>query len=110
MLVKGDHVFFINDYGIAGCAAAGSGEITWQQRLGGGNVTASPLLINDRVYVFTETGAIYIYAADTTAYKELSVGQLGEGIMATPAVADGRLIIRGKQSLYCFGPAEAQSK
>ena len=28
---------------------------------------------------------------------------VGEGVIATPAVADGKLYVRGKSHLYCIG-------
>lgn len=102
MLARGEHLYFVNDAGIAACALARTGEIVWQQRLGIGNVTASPLLIDGKIYTVSENGQIKVFAAET-AYREIAEGKLDEGVLATPAVADGRLLIRGSGHLYCFG-------
>lgn len=102
MIARGDHLFFVNDGGIAACAEARTGKITWQQRLGG-DFTASPVMVEDRIYTFSEQGDVRVLAADATAFRELAAGKLDEGIMASPAVADGRLLIRGREHLYCFG-------
>lgn len=103
LLSQGEHLYFVNDEGIAGCYVARTGKKVWEQRLGGiGNVTASPLLIDGRVYAIGENGSVRVFAADTK-FKLLSQGELGETIRATPAVADGRLLIRGSDHLFCFG-------
>lgn len=109
MIPYGEHVFFVNDKGIAGCFVAKTGEITWESRLGAGDVTSSPLLIDGKIYVVNEKGTAYVYAADTKAFKLISSSELDEGVMASPAVADGRLLIRGKEHLFCFGKPLAVS-
>lgn len=102
LLAKGEHLYFVNDAGIAGCYVARTGRKVWEQRLGVGDVTASPVLVADRIYAVSETGSIRVFAADTV-FKRLSEGSLDETVRATPAVADGRLLIRGTEHLYCFG-------
>src|SRR5580698_728153 len=42
LLALGEHLYFVNDSGIAGCAKARTGEIVWNERLGG-NFSASPI-------------------------------------------------------------------
>ena len=102
MLARGEHLYFINDGGIAGCCVAKTGDIVWTNRLPGGDVTASPVMVEDRIYAFNENGQAYVIAADPT-FALLASAKLDEGVMASPAVADGRLLVRGKHHLYCFG-------
>jgi outer membrane protein assembly factor BamB len=102
MLTRGEYLYFVNDAGMAACFVAGTGDNVWLNRLEGGNVTASPVLVEDRIYALTENGTAIVLAADP-AFKILSSSQLDEGVMASPAVADGRLLVRGKNHLYCFG-------
>jgi len=102
MLAHDGHIYFVNDAGIAGCVEAKTGKTVWNQRLGIGLVTASPLIVEDRVYAFSETGGISVFTA-SPKNKEFSTSQLSEGVLASPAVADGRLLVRGRQHLYCFG-------
>jgi hypothetical protein len=33
----------------------------------------------------------------------LATSKLDEGVKASPAIADGRLLVRTKHHLYCFG-------
>ena len=102
MLTRGDYLYFVNDAGMAACFVAKTGENVWLNRLEGGNFTASPVMIEDRIYAVTENGTAIVLTADPT-FKILFTTQLDEGVMASPAVADGRLLVRGKEHLYCFG-------
>lgn len=107
MLTRGDYLYFVNDSGVAACHVAKTGENVWTKRLEGGNVTASPLMADGKIYSFTEAGNVHVLAAEPT-FKLLGSSQLDEGVMASPAVADGCLIVRGKQHLYCFRKAAAK--
>ena len=104
MLLSGEHLFWVNDGGIVGCTDAKSGKEIWNQRLpGGSQVSSSPVLINGAIYVGREDGTVVVYAAGT-AWKQLGTSKLPERIMSSPAVADGRLFIRGESgTLYCIG-------
>jgi outer membrane protein assembly factor BamB len=102
MLTRGDHVYFVNDSGIAGCYVASTGKEVWTSRISNSTVTASPLMIDGKIYSISEEGSITVFAAKTK-FEQLSAGALDEGVRATPAVGDGRLLVRGRQHLYCFG-------
>ncbi|MGQ0634092.1 MAG: outer membrane protein assembly factor BamB family protein [Planctomycetaceae bacterium] len=108
LLARGDHLYFVNDEGMAGCASAKTGDIVWQTRIDGGKVTASPLLIAGNVYAFSESGTATVFSAETK-FNLLATAELQEGVMATPAVADGRLIVRGARHLYCYAPPAADA-
>jgi outer membrane protein assembly factor BamB len=101
MLTRGDLLFFVNDGGVAACHVAQSGDNVWTHRIGG-NISASPILVDGKIYAATEEGDVIVFAADRQ-YRELARNSLGEPIIATPAVADNRLYIRGRDHLYCFG-------
>jgi outer membrane protein assembly factor BamB len=98
----GEHIYFVNDVGVAGCYHAGTGKRMWFERLAGEGFHASPLVINGKVYATSLAGDVYVFAAEPT-FRLLARSELGEGVRATPAVADGRLYIRGEHHLYCIG-------
>jgi outer membrane protein assembly factor BamB len=104
MLAWHSYLFYVNDDGIAGCCVARSGEPLWNERLGG-KVSASPILIDGKIYAINESGGVFVFAADSS-FRLLGKSEVGEGVMATPAVADGRLYIRGREYLYCVGRAK----
>jgi outer membrane protein assembly factor BamB len=96
------HLYGVLDNGNALCFEAKTGKRAWMARLAG-NVSASPLLIDGKVYVFDEKGDGYVFAASPEGLKVLAKNRVGEPVMATPAVVDGRLYIRGDKRLYCVG-------
>src|SRR5262249_3754431 len=101
MLTVGEHLYSVNDQGLARCQVAQTGEEVWSKRLGS-PMTASPILIDGKVYAAGEDGAVYVYQASTT-FKLLAKNSIGEPISATPAVADNRLFLRGQEHLFCIG-------
>ncbi len=100
-LSLGEHVYSVNDAGFAACHEARTGKMVWQERLGV-NVTASPVLINGKVYAAGEDGSVFVFPAATT-FKLLAKNSIGEPVSATPAVADNRLYVRGREHLFCIG-------
>jgi outer membrane protein assembly factor BamB len=104
-VVKGDHLYTVFDKGFVICREAKTGKETWRQRLGG-EVSASPVLIGGKVYVFTHKGEVTVFDTNPEKFVLVSRTNLGEAVMASPAVADGRLYIRGAKNLYCVGKAK----
>lgn len=103
-LIRGENVYFVSDAGYAGCYDARTGKRRWYERLTDSSnyFTASPLLIDGKVYAAHENGEVFVFAAEPT-YQLLAQNTLGERIRATPAVADGRLYVRGERHLFCIG-------
>jgi outer membrane protein assembly factor BamB len=66
------------------------------------NFLASPTLVNDKLYLLTEKGVMFIVQAGTE-YKELKKCELGEKCFASPAFVNGRIYIRALENLYCIG-------
>jgi outer membrane protein assembly factor BamB len=99
---RGEHIYFVNDAGYAGCYDAKSGKRVWQERQSEAKFTASPLLIDGNVFACSDTGDVLVFAAEPT-FKLVSRNPLGERIRATPAVADNRLYVRGQGHLFCIG-------
>lgn len=100
-LLVDDLLFMVDDGGVASCREAESGEIHWQKRLKG-EYAASPLLIGGRVFAFSRTGEITVFAPERE-FRILAKNKLDGGFMATPAVADGSLILRTKTHVYRVG-------
>jgi outer membrane protein assembly factor BamB len=101
LLAWGNHIYWVNDLGIAGCNVAKTGESVWTERLGG-NIFASPVLIDGKIYAINEDGEVFVFPASPT-FKLLAKNSLGELVRATPAVAANRLFIRGSKHLFCIG-------
>jgi outer membrane protein assembly factor BamB len=102
-LIKGEHVYFANDVGRAGCFVAKTGKKVWFETVPDAKFYASPVMIDGNIYAATERGDVFVFAADPKEYRQLARNSLGEIIRATPAVANGALYIRTEKHLYCIG-------
>ena len=103
MIVQGELVYWIADNGIPCCAEAKTGKMVWnEERLTTKDVTASPILVGKEMLIISEDGKVYVVKADKT-FDLIRQENLGEGVFASPAMADGKLYVRGLKHLYCFG-------
>jgi outer membrane protein assembly factor BamB len=91
----------VKDRKLAACFEAKTGKVVWSEEIGG-TFSSSPVLINGNVYAASEEGDVYVFAAAPT-FKLLARNNLGERVMATPAVADNRLYYRCETHLICIG-------
>jgi outer membrane protein assembly factor BamB len=96
--------YFCYDNGVLTVYELKNGEQVYQQRLGGGTsgFTSSPVAAGDRLYITNEEGHSYVLALGRE-YKVVAENELGEVVMATPAVSDGVLYIRGRKHLFAIG-------
>lgn len=103
ILVKGDLLFWVTDKpGLGCCASAKTGKVIWSERLFGKEVTASPVMVGDDILAIGEDGEIVVFKA-ATDFESVLKTELGEPVYASPAVADGKVFIRGTSHLFCFG-------
>ncbi|MEJ2110663.1 MAG: PQQ-binding-like beta-propeller repeat protein [Acidobacteriota bacterium] len=102
-IVHGGYIYVLYDQGFFACYEAKTGrEVYGKQRIGNGtNFSASPLVIGDRVFLFSEDGDVYVLKTGPE-FVVLDVNSLGEGMMATPAVSEGMMFVRGVKHLYCI--------
>ena len=107
VLARGDYLFWAYDTGgKLYCAEAKSGKPVWDEQVfkkDKGAVYASPVLVGDRMLVISAAGRVAVLKADKE-FNEPTMTDLGEKVSASPAVADGRVYIRGEKHLFCFGP------
>ncbi len=96
--------YFCFDNGVLSVYQLATGERLYQQRLGGGSsgFTSSPVAAGGRLYVTNEEGHTYVLALGPE-YKLLGENELGETVMATPAISDGVFYIRGRKHLFAIG-------
>ena len=97
-IAKGDLLFLVTDGGIASCLDLATGKMKWMERLGG-NYFASPILVDDVIYVVSREGMVVTFAP-TDKFKALGRSQLGELTYNTPAVANGSLYFRSYSQLF----------
>src|SRR5439155_22047545 len=59
----GGHLYVVGDKGTVGCLDAKTGTEVWAEKLDAGDISASPVLIDGKVYVISDDGDAYVYAA-----------------------------------------------
>jgi outer membrane protein assembly factor BamB len=102
-ILAGDELFWVSDEGMVTCADARSGEILWQERLGGSHL-ASPILASGRLYVFRQDGTTSVIQAGKS-FERLAENRLEGTLIATPAVGERALYLRTDSHLYCLESA-----
>ncbi|MCO6459627.1 MAG: PQQ-binding-like beta-propeller repeat protein [Pirellulaceae bacterium] len=100
------HLYWMSDQlGIACCAKADSGELVYQERLSrAGQVYASPIVAEGRLYYLTRNGRVFVLAAKPQ-FEQLAANDLDDRTRfdGSPAVDGNRLLIRSEKFLYCVG-------
>lgn len=90
--------------GIMSCFVPETGERLWKERIDG-SVLSSLVGGDGKILVCTEEGKLFVIEAGPE-FKLLSMTNLDETIRATPAIADGRVLIRTEKHLYCYQGGE----
>lgn len=103
-----DRLYMIDDGGIATAVDVETGETIWNERVGG-NYSASPLALDDILYFFSEEGKTTLVRASDD-YEVIAENTLGDGFMATPAVHQNALILRGRTHLYRIDPSDSDAQ
>jgi outer membrane protein assembly factor BamB len=97
-------LYFTNDVGVLTCADAKTGERVWQARLDG-VFFASPVAADGKVYFASQTGETIVVKAGRVA-AILARNDLGERLVASPAISNGRIFLRSDGRLFAIGQRE----
>lgn len=103
-----DLLFIVADNGIAQCLDAHNGTVHWKQRLPG-DYKASPLAADGRIYFLNTSGTATVVAADSR-FQRLAENQIDDETIASPAVSQGRIYLRGRRHLWAIGPAAGSGR
>jgi len=107
-IIYGDLLYIVSNQGVVTAYDAKAGERVYQQRIAdrGGAFTASPVGSDGKIYLSSEDGEIFVFKAGPK-HELLSVNPMGEVLMATPAISDGMLIVRGINHVFAIADAPA---
>lgn len=101
--VAGPYLYRINGPDILKCYKLDDGSLLFSERLANGIPSAlSPIVTPDRRIYIASAGKSVVVAAGPK-YEVLATSDLGDPSAASPAVADGRLFLKGMRHLYCVG-------
>jgi outer membrane protein assembly factor BamB len=103
-----NRLYVLFDNGTLTCYDPGDGRTIWQTRLPG-PFTASLIAADGRLYAVNEHGRMSVVSVGDS-FSVLSTNDLHSPCLATPAVADGELLVRTKSELFCFPPQKGEAK
>jgi outer membrane protein assembly factor BamB len=94
-------LYMTNDVGVLTCADMKTGERVWQTRLDG-VFFASPVAADGKIYFPRQTGETIVVKAGR-APAILARNDLGERLVASPAISGGQIFLRTDARLYAIG-------
>jgi outer membrane protein assembly factor BamB len=94
-------LYFVEDNGWVNCLDTARGKTLWRERLGGKH-QASPVAGDGKLYFAGDGGVVTVVRAGPM-FEILARNDLGEQLVASPAISGGRLFIRGTKHLFCIG-------
>jgi outer membrane protein assembly factor BamB len=100
-VIYGDHVYVLLDRGYLSCYDAKTGEPVYERQrlLPATAFTASPWAYDGKIFCLSEDGDTFVVQAGKD-FKVLGKNPVDEMTLATPALANGGLLIRGSKHLY----------
>lgn len=114
LLIKDGVLYVVSDVGILHAFDAESGKELWQHTLGTVG-KGSPVWADGKIYVMEVNGNVHILEVDREGCKSLSHVELdaadGNGtdeIYASPAIADGKVVLVTRDRTICLGNPETE--
>lgn len=103
-LIYRGNVYVLNNDGPFACYDLETGAENYYLRLPhrGDGFSASPVAANGKIYLASENGDIIVVEAGAD-FQRPQAFPMGEPIMATPAISEGVLYVRGAKHLFAIG-------
>ena len=103
-VVFADQLFVVKKGGIASSFEVSAGKTSWELKRirNAGDYYASPIAGDGKIFVTGENGFISVLKAGPEL-EILARNDMGDSCIATPAISNGRIFVRTKNSLLCFG-------
>ncbi len=103
-IAYGDYIYLMTGNGSITCLDAKTGKVNYE----GARVpkstmfVASPVAYEGKILLTSEEGDTFVLKAGTK-HEVLITNSLGEPVYASPAIADGKIFIRGENNLFAIG-------
>ena len=101
-------LYVFQSNGVVATYRANSGEQIYKKRVvsgRSGDIVASPIASDGKIYLAGGDGDIFVIQTGEE-YQRALVCPVGEQVMATPAAAPNRLLIRGVEHLFCISRSD----
>jgi outer membrane protein assembly factor BamB len=102
-----DVLYLLKEGGILTALDPKTGSVLKQERLreAPGDYYSSPVGADDKVFTISQEGKVSVLKAGGD-WKVLAVNDLDDVCNATPAISGGRIYLRTRTTIYCFGNRE----
>lgn len=103
-LIYQGYLYVLRNEGILTCYQLKTGELMYAARIPhqGSGFSGSPTAADGRIYLPSEDGDIVSIKAGPQ-FEVLGVNPMGQPLMATPAISDGMMFVRGERDLFAVG-------
>lgn len=100
--IAGDRIYSLKG-SVLVAASLDEGKTLWKQRLSGlGGTWATPAVADKSIYIFDQSGVGLVLEDRGDSAEIVSEIELGSGVLGSPAVASGALLVRSQRELFCF--------
>ena len=100
-IIYGDLFYVLADNGVFSAYDAKNGERIYQERLPS-SFSASPVAADGKLYLASQDGDVFVVKAGPK-YELMATNPMGQALMATPAISEALLIVRGENMIYAIG-------
>jgi outer membrane protein assembly factor BamB len=83
------------------CVDLKKGEVQWKQESVGYFHFAAVRTGNDKLLILDDSGTLKLIDATAKEYKELCAAKVCDGMLTSPAVADGKVYVRDGDKVVC---------
>ncbi|NBY00537.1 MAG: hypothetical protein EBQ87_00920 [Planctomycetes bacterium] len=101
-IIFGDFLYRSHNPGILSCRNLNDGSVVFSERLQDISTLSTPFVTTEGYIYFASAGKTFILKAGPK-FELISINDLGDLSPSSPAVSQGRIVIKGKQYLYCIG-------
>jgi outer membrane protein assembly factor BamB len=97
-------LYVLDNSGIFDAYNVRTGEEIYRQRLPdiGSGFSASPVAADGKIYLSSEDGEIRVIAAGNR-FRQIASNDMGEPLMATPALSERVMYVRSSKSIFAIG-------
>jgi outer membrane protein assembly factor BamB len=102
-----NRAYVLGNSGVLACSVVGSDKVDWRLRLGG-SFWATPVAVGDRMYCINDSGKAFVVELGEKG-KIAAENDFDEEILASPAVADDAMYVRGYKRLWKIAEKPSES-
>jgi outer membrane protein assembly factor BamB len=101
-VIVGEYAYHVNEPGLASCFELKTGKDLWKKERLTSETWGSMVHAADRLYVTNTDGETFALKADPEKLDVLTRNKLPDRVLASIAISDGDLFIRGYKFLWCI--------